>query len=980
MAQPLKPRRRRFLRVILMLGCLLLIGIAGLPWLASVGPVRALVLGVVNQKYAPTRIELGGASASWVGPVRLSRLVLKDSEGKVVVASPTATLNRSLLDLIRNRSDHGILTLHGAMVNIERGEDGKIDLAEALRPILASEPGDPGDPASDFTLKIEHGTLTLQSPELGEPITTDDLDLTLHAAPEPKPLSWDITLSGTEAAKDASLHVEGTSDAEAAGAPIHVAIEGKGWALSVATSGVEARGRVVGGLRLDIVGDESRIAGDARLLGVTAGGPTLNGDTPTLGDLAASFELTTGKTRFDLATLKLDASFGHIEVAGGDAAQAVGRVDLAALAKLFPQSLHLREGLSVEAGELTVDAKLSEGGQRASLLAELRGLAAKVGDRAIALDAPMVVRGDGHRRDGSITIDRAEIDTPFLKAEGKGSLADGITVTGTADLDALHRQAAQWVELGDVSLSGRTRFGGDLKKDDTAKGFTGRVAMEADELRIAGIGASPIERPNARLDVIVTGPLAEGGLPEAWRTLHLNLRSGHIQGQVELTEAGEATGISATMTGPKAELQTLVGGGPVASRGLLEPPVKVRFDGAYQASADRLEIARASVGSVDGEVEVKGVVGGLRGPLAADLTGTIAPSWRAIEAKISAGAMTPTEVVASPSPFRLKGPLTGPNAAAIVRGLDAELALDLAGAQMLGLTLGATPMHVVVQGGRVTIDPISTTLNSGRVDLKPLVRLGDDGSVVLAIEPGGAIEGAEINEALSRTLLSYVAPVLHGATQIEGRVSARFERLEVPLAGPAAAKGVELKSQIAFQDVTYGPGPLTREVLAMSGVGGVPRLRMDQTVDVDVRDNRVWQSGLSIEAGPDVRVELAGSVGFDTTVALEASVPLTSGMLGRDELANELAGGERIGVPIGGTLARPRLDRAAFQVALRKLSGQVLKRAAGRGAGELLKGLGLDDGPLPAEAAGGESFEEGLKGLGRGLLREIIRPEGGGPR
>ena len=74
---------------------------------------------------------------------------------------------------------------------------------------------------------------------------------------------------------------------------------------------------------------------------------------------------------------------------------------------------------------------------------------------------------------------------------------------------------------------------------------------------------------------------------------------------------------------------------------------------------------------------------------------------------------------------------------------------------------------------------------------------------------------------VSRRVLAYIAPVLREATQVDGRVSARVAKLSVPLAGPSPEQGgpqVDLAAKVAFQQVTYGPGPMMQNILGMTGM------------------------------------------------------------------------------------------------------------------------------------------------------------------
>ena len=75
------------------------------------------------------------------------------------------------------------------------------------------------------------------------------------------------------------------------------------------------------------------------------------------------------------------------------------------------------------------------------------------------------------------------------------------------------------------------------------------------------------------------------------------------------------------------------------------------------------------------------------------------------------------------------------------------------------------------------------------------------------------------------------------------------------------------------------------------------------------------------------------------------------------------------------------LDRAALQVGMKQQAGQLINRAAGVGAGQLLRLL--DDEPPADEAPQGEGQGEApasepnglMEDVGRGLLRGLIKPD-----
>src|SRR6185437_2426330 len=105
--------------------------------------------------------------------------------------------------------------------------------------------------------------------------------------------------------------------------------------------------------------------------------------------------------------------------------------------------------------------------------------------------------------------------------------------------------------------------------------------------------------------------------------------------------------------------------------------------------------------------------------------------------------------------FRIRGPLSGASLAEILKGLEAELGVDLAGAGMYGLKLGPTPLILRCGGGRTILDPIVTTLNNGKVDLRPEFALDDPRGLALRLLSGSTLQDVEINDEVSQKVLSF---------------------------------------------------------------------------------------------------------------------------------------------------------------------------------------------------------------------------------
>ena len=137
----------------------------------------------------------------------------------------------------------------------------------------------------------------------------------------------------------------------------------------------------------------------------------------------------------------------------------------------------------------------------------------------------------------------------------------------------------------------------------------------------------------------------------------------------------------------------------------------------------------------------------------------LTPNWVTVSTVVAGMTEPKAVLVGTDRHFRLKGALSGDSAAAVLKGLDAEVGVELTSADVLGLKLGPAPLVVRCKGGAFTVDPVRTTLNNGVVDLKPGLAVDETRGISVLLAKGSKIDGAEINDEVSRDLLSYIAPV-----------------------------------------------------------------------------------------------------------------------------------------------------------------------------------------------------------------------------
>jgi translocation and assembly module TamB len=286
------------------------------------------------------------------------------------------------------------------------------------------------------------------------------------------------------------------------------------------------------------------------------------------------------------------------------------------------------------------------------------------------------------------------------------------------------------------------------------------------------------------------------------------------------------------------------------------------------------------------------------------------------------------------------------------------------------MELGAAAVVLRLAGGTAVFDPIATTLNGGQVAVAADLLLDDPEALWLRLGRGTRIEDAAINDAVSNDVLSYIAPVLSRASRVAGRVSLAVEEAAIPLVGDGSLRA---NGQLVFKDVVFQPGPFAGEIVALTG-RPVPSLSLQQPLQLQIAGGRVEQSGLSIPLANGLKASLEGSVGFDKTVAMRASVPVTPEMLGGNAAVGRYVAGTNITLPIGGTVSHPVIDRSGLRVALKEAARSMVKRGVQAEAGRLLDRIAPTSPGTGGANAPGDSLRDGaLKAL-EGVGRDLVRP------
>ena len=217
--------------------------------------------------------------------------------------------------------------------------------------------------------------------------------------------------------------------------------------------------------------------------------------------------------------------------------------------------------------------------------------------------------------------------------------------------------------------------------------------------------------------------------------------------------------------------------------------VVMTANAGYTPRSDRLEMTELTLKAPYLQVEGAGVVRGLTSRPEVDLKGSLNPDWEAIQALLARKVEPNARIAGRPRAWRLAGTIDGLPAFDRMGSLEGEIGVQIDSLDVFGMRLSAVPVVLRAAAGRLTVDPIDSRLNGGILHLEPELVRGKDGSTWLHLGRDSSLDGAVVNDEVSHRVLSFAAPVLDGATRVEGRVSLALADAYFPIVAPVRGTG-----------------------------------------------------------------------------------------------------------------------------------------------------------------------------------------------
>jgi len=710
---------------------------------------------------------------------------------------------------------------------------------------------------------------------------------------------------------------------------------------AVAGQNVDITGALLKGDRVQT----SKLAVDARLMrdGQTVKVEQLDAHTDWANVTAAGAVPLTAKSLTDL--LKSDASYnlkGNFDC------------NLPALLSQMPATFGLKEGMQITGGQARGDIKTTTEGGRAIVLAQTKitGLAGTVDGKPLALSEPVAANLRLSADDKTARLDAMDLSAAFAQVTAKGDFND-ITYDGRVDLAKFQSELGQFADLGPYRMTGQVTSKGQVAIQEERIGATGTASLR--QLVLTGADGNSVSEPAA--DVAFAFDLDQAKQALAVTRLDAQGSFGAIavkEASIPLDKTSSVP-MNASVSARNVDLQKIT---PYAVlfaslpqnlslQGLAESTLTVTGqEGAYRIRTENTRIQNFVLSTPGkkpfAEKQVTAVFDALMNPEAKTFDvetftlnsgqikidfGQIKQARQGDRIQVQGtvqGECDWAAVGQLASPFLPEGlemsgrrqvalnfasnyPANDPNG--LLANLDGSAKVGFDSASYKGLNIGATDVQVNVEKGLMKIEPFSTTVNNGQLNFAGQADFKEKDPMLRTAAPLVLAKGIELNREMTGTLLQYVNPLFANVTGLSGIANFECQSLVIPLAAGLERKA-EVAGTISADNVLVEASGLLDEIFKATGQSLRGQRLTIRPTNLSLQNGIVRYDNMQIDVG-DNPLSFGGAIGLDQSLDMTVTLPWTfKGRTARVD--KEGQAGQRIGVPLTGTIGSPKLDLKKF--------------------------------------------------------------------
>ncbi len=751
--------------------------------------------------------------------------------------------------------------------------------------------------------------------------------------------------------------------------------------LELAGLQVQARGQVSGNVTGAL--QDGRIENlNAKIVGqdVDITGESLKGDRLQTSRLNVTANLAQSGDVINVSQLNVQTDWAQVNATGtlpktpgslnkllesGQAYDVKGQFDvnLAAVLSQMPNTLGVRPGMQITGGRATGNIDTTTENGRAVLVAkaDITGLAGVSNNQQVKLSGPVQTTLRLSTGEQGAQLDNLNVTAPFARLTASGNFKQ-INYQGQADLALLQSNLGPFINLGQYNVAGQITSQGQVSIGDKVTGLAGTLSGQ--KLVLAAPDGNSVAEPQLTANfqmglnrqeqvlainsltanasfgtisiqdaVVPMGQKSQAPLRLVIQARDVNLNrlepyaalvgsplpvtlQGVAQSQITVTgQAGTYHVVSSAtriqdfqMTSPEKET-------------FAQPQVTATFD-VYLNTADKtINVAQLQVESPQFRIT--------KGSYQQTRQGEVATRQGTLDAQFDWAALGPMVSAFVPGQLSVAGqrqvslnfastyPVNQPNG--FLAHLNSQTAVGFDRADYMGFNLGPTQIDVRVENGLLGIRPISTTVNNGKLNIIGTADLRQTPPVLRTPAPLHLIQDVQINAQTTDRLLKYVNPIFANVVNINGIGNLDVETMAIPLTANAK-NTAELTGTLWINQLALSGSGLLDQILGATGGSSRGQILTVHPTKFVLQKGVVRYDDMQIDVG-DNPINFRGAIGLNKALDMTIVLPYT--LEGRTVRVGQPQTGQRIALPLTGTLDKPALNLQKLPQSL--LEGQIQK-------------------------------------------------------
>jgi len=455
------------------------------PWLVAHTPVGPWLVRAA----APVdgTITFGSASLDWMSSVVVNDVEIRDAEGESVATIATIRTEKSLLALLLDTSDLGLLKIEQPVIHVVARET-RSNVEDLLADILAADESKAGPVG--MHLQITDGTVLIDDlvakRQFKVEALTVDFTISGHdramalatsgqVQNDKQPGEFKIELQTSPSSAEETALANGKINCQTSRLPLELLEPVLRRGMSEGTIAGQWSTQLAGAWGDQAERGAASVVGKSTIQGLSITAAALAGDRIDIDHIEIPCHLVQNEQdqRVEIQQLALQCSLANLNMTGSlklsdlsaehrwmalarETYQVEGQLDLAKLAAMLPQTLRIQEATEITSGELTLAITSQGGQQHGNWSGQIHAsrLAARSEGQAIAWDKPLAIEFAAHDTEQGLIVDRVLCESQSLRIDAAGT-ADQLAATGEFDLTQLVQQLRQFSSLGGVQLAGR---------------------------------------------------------------------------------------------------------------------------------------------------------------------------------------------------------------------------------------------------------------------------------------------------------------------------------------------------------------------------------------------------------------------------------------------------------------------------------------------------------------------------------------------